>query len=419
MTGTPTDDVEPARAVPEASRFAFRDAVDESLAGIWARPGRSILTTLGVVLGIGALVAVVGISSSAGTQIVADFNELLATTVVVEPARGSDDTPLIALPWDAEDRLMRLNGVVAAGSRTNIDVRGARVRTSSMTDPSGLTEFDLPVVAISPRLFDVMDARLTQGRTFDSGHDSRADPVAVLGPAAAQRLGIVRVDNQPVVFVGDQPFTVVGILDVDGVSRLPSLLSAILIPNGTAKRAGGVESPASLIVATELGAPQQVAREAPVALAPNTPDLIVAAAELDPRALRQRIAENVTSLFVLLGIVALVVGALGIANVTLVSVLERVPEIGLRRALGARRHHIATQFLLESTLLGLVGGLFGSSTGVLTTVAVAISRDWLPVLPPVVPLTAPMVGALVGLVAGAYPARRAATVDPIIALRAG
>jgi ABC-type antimicrobial peptide transport system permease subunit len=124
-------------------------------------------------------------------------------------------------------------------------------------------------------------------------------------------------------------------------------------------------------------------------------------------------------LFLVLGGVSLLVGAIGIANVTLVSVLERVGEIGLRRALGAARRHVAAQFLMESTAMGLVGGIIGASMGVLLVVAISAARTWTPVLDPWVPLAAPLVGALTGLVAGLYPAIRASALEPVEALRAG
>ena len=127
---------------------------------------------------------------------------------------------------------------------------------------------------------------------------------------------------------------------------------------------------------------------------------------------------DLNSLFLLLGGVSLLVGAIGIANVTLVSVLERVGEIGLRRSLGAARRHIAGQFLVESTTLGLVGGILGAALGTLVVVGVAASRTWTPVLEGWVPIGAPLLGAVVGLLSGVYPSVRAAALEPVEALRA-
>jgi ABC-type antimicrobial peptide transport system permease subunit len=129
------------------------------------------------------------------------------------------------------------------------------------------------------------------------------------------------------------------------------------------------------------------------------------------------VQNDLNSLFLLLGGVSLLVGAIGIANVTLVSVLERVGEIGLRRSLGAARRHIAAQFLLESSTLGLIGGIVGASLGTLVIVAVAASRTWTPVLEGWVPLGAPLLGGVVGLLSGLYPALRAAALEPVEALR--
>jgi len=112
-----------------------------------------------------------------------------------------------------------------------------------------------------------------------------------------------------------------------------------------------------------------------------------------------------------------VVGALGIANVTLVTVLERTAEIGLRRALGAGRRHIAAQFLIESMIVGALGGIVGAAGGILGVVAISVARDWTPVLDGRAAAAAPLAGALVGLLAGLYPAGRAAAMQPVDALR--
>jgi macrolide transport system ATP-binding/permease protein len=138
-----------------------------------------------------------------------------------------------------------------------------------------------------------------------------------------------------------------------------------------------------------------------------------------PQTIRAGVRSDLDVLFLMLGGVSLLVGAIGIANVTLVSVMERVGEIGLRRALGATRRHIAAQFLLESTTMGVLGGIFGASAGMLVVVGVATFQTWTPVVDPIVPLLAPVIGGLTGLLAGAYPALRAARLEPVDALRSG
>jgi ABC-type antimicrobial peptide transport system permease subunit len=241
--------------------------------------------------------------------------------------------------------------------------------------------------------------------------------VAVLGSNAAERLDITNVDQQPAIFIGDRQYQVIGILA--SLKRQPSLLGSITIPEGTARSEFGLAAPGSVQVETEVGAVDLVASQAPRSLSPTKPSQLRVAAPPDPELLRGNVKNDLNALFLLLGGVSLIVGALGIANVTLVSVLERVGEIGLRRALGAARRHIAAQFLIESTVMGLLGGIIGTSLGILVVVAVSATREWTPVLDPWIPLAAPMVGALIGLLSGTYPSLRAASMEPVEALRAG
>ena len=403
------------------SRLSLRDLVVESVSALLARPSRSALTAFGTVLGVAALVATLGIAKTAGNQIVTRFDALAATEVVASAAQAGSGfgAPAAAstIPWDAQDRLERLNGVVAAGTWSEVDTGGAMARSVPFTDPLGSYEFTLPVVASSPGLLDAVRGSLVTGRYFDGGHDERADRVAVLGPGAARRLGIDRVDNLPAVFVGERAFAVVGI--IADVERQPSLLNAVIIPDGTAREIYGLTAPAEVHVDTEVGAARLISGQAPIALDPNEPDRIRIDSAPDPIRVRSEVEGDVNAMFIVLGAVALLVGALGIANVTLVSVMERIGEIGLRRAVGASRRHIAGQFLAESTVLGLIGGILGTSAGLLIVVAVSAQRSWTPVLDPWLPFVAPVAGAVVGLVAGVYPATRAARTEPVDALRQG
>ncbi|WP_225859120.1 ABC transporter permease [Streptomyces albicerus] len=192
----------------------------------------------------------------------------------------------------------------------------------------------------------------------------------------------------------------------------------MILPPTTAKGRLGLDLVNRVLINTSLGAAQQVARQSPIALSPNNAEALTVLAPPDLSKARKGVQGDVNGLFLVLGLVSLIVGAIGIANVTLVTVMERIGEIGLRRALGASRRQIAGQFLMESTTVGLLGGVIGAALGMVVVVSVSALKDWTPVLDGRLALGAPVAGALVGLLAGVYPSLRASRMEPVEALRA-
>ncbi|WP_344665171.1 ABC transporter permease [Catenulispora yoronensis] len=402
----------------------------EAIAGLVQRPARTLLTMLGTVLGVGAFVTILGLTSTAGSQISAAFSVLSATQIDIDDtadpaAFAVGNATTYDFPLDADARVEHLNGTVHAGvwwkvqgtesGRPLTVTANPPVSIASETDYQGV---QIDVYTATPEALAAMGPTISQGRAFDDFTAKRGEHVAVLSDSAAQRLGITRLDAQPAVFINGVPYLIVGI--VSDLQRHPELLPGVIIPTTAATVQFGLpqsSSPAHMLIETRLGAAQQVASEVGLALSPEHPERFKIIAPTDPHSLKDHVTESLNTLFLLLAGITLIIGAVGIANTTLVSVLERTSEIGLRRSVGARPRHVAAQFLTESTAIGALGGLIGTSLGIATVVVVAMTRHWTAVLDPATVLPAPLLGAVVGLLAGTYPALRAARIEPVEALR--
>ncbi len=377
--------------------------------GLTARKGRAALSALGVAIGITAMVAVLGLSESSRADLNAQLDALGTNLLVVQPGQdmmGDDAT----LPDSSVEMIARVPTVQSAAATYAVD---ASVRKSDLV-PTAQTS-GIGVAAASLGLDTAVSAELREGRWLDAATGDY--PAVVLGSTAARRLAVGSLDEGVRVWIDGQWFAVVGVLEP--VVLAPELDETALIGLSVAEQLYGDDVPPTRVY-TRVDTDQVAATRALLGrtASPSAPTEVSVSRPSDALEAQAAADASLTTLTLGLGAVALLVGAVGIANVMVISVLERRREIGVRRALGATRAGIGSQFLTESVLLSLLGGLIGGVLGVALTTAFAVHQDWGVVLPWQPVLAGLGCSLLVGTVVGLYPALRAASVPPTEALRA-
>lgn len=391
------------------SRLRATDVFRVGALGLRTRRLRTGLSTLGVAIGIAAMVGVLGLSASSSEDLQAKIRALGTNLLQVQAGQGLGRGTQ-KLPTDAVKMVRRIAPVTAVSSISTVDTTVRRTDAVSKGINGGVSVF-----AVDPQLLSTLNASVSDGTWFNAATSQY--PAVVLGRTAAQTLGIVHVSDQVRVRVGDEWFAVVGILAP--VAAAPGLDRGALIGIDSAQTyiVKDTVVPEIIYVRTEEGAVDDVRTVLAATVNPATPEEVEATRPSDALAAQKAVSSAFTSLFLGLGAVALLVGGIGIANVMVIAVIERRSEIGLRRALGATRAHIRRQFLTEAILLSGAGGVVGVALGALVTAVYASAKHWKIVIPPV-SLVGGLVAALViGAIAGLYPAARAARLPPTEALR--
>jgi putative ABC transport system permease protein len=389
------------------SRLLWRDVAAVGSVGLRTRRLRAGLSALGIAIGIASMVAVLGISESSKADLLAQLDALGTNLLTVTPGQsflGED----AELPETAVGSARHMPTVDSAASVADIAQSVRRSEYIDTQETSGIA-----LQAADTDLLATLDGSMARGRFLDGA--SERYPVVVLGSVAARRLGVRSVGVQ--VAIAGRRFTVGGILR--HLPLAPEIDRAALMGYPVAKRLFGTTRSASMLY---VRADQDRVEQARSLLAPTVdpehPEETDVSRPSDALAARAAAKGAFTSLFLGLGAVALLVGAVGIANVMVISVLERRSEIGLRRALGATRRHVGAQFLSESLLLSALGGLAGAMLGAAVTAGYAASQGWTLVVPPVALGGGIGCALAIGIVAGIYPATRAARLSPTDALRA-
>ena len=390
------------------ARMGPRDILKVGAVGLRTRPLRAFLSSLGIAIGIAAMVSVVGISSSSQAELDRKLDALGTNLLTVTPGQtfGGDDA---VLPNEAESMVARIGPIRSVSAVGEVsDANVYRTDKIAEVETSGVS-----VLAARIGLRSTIGVGIRSG-TWLNAATSRY-PATVLGTKTADRLGISHAGPDTKVLIGGEWFTVVGILRA--ASLAPELDTAAVIGWPVAESLLGFDGhPTTVYTRSDPAQVEQVQSVLGATANPEQPNEVEVSRPSDALAAQEAAGEAFTGLLLGLGAVALVVGGVGVANTMVISVLERRAEIGLRRSLGATRGQVRTQFLAESLLLSALGGVGGAILGTLVTAGYATYQGW----PTVIPAWA-LVGGVVatlgiGSLAGLYPAIRASRLSPTEAL---
>jgi len=402
----------------KGGRLRFDDGLRVASVGLRSRPLRAALSALGIAIGTAAIVGVLGLSASSQAGLIAEINQLGTNMLTVEA--GQSFTGRAAnLPLEAPARITLLDNVQQVADTALM--KDEKVYRNSMIPVANTRGIE--VRATSLNLLSVLNTGVARGDWLNEG--TAGEPVAVLGSVAARQLGIDRVFPDQRIWLGGQWFNVAGILNPSPLA--PDIDASALIGYPAAQKylgyislVGGEEKagpPSTIYVRAATGHEAAVQSLLAQTANPEAPYEVNVSQPSDVLTARAAAAGAFNSLFLGLGVVALIVGAVGVANIMIISVLERRSEIGLRRALGATKNQIRTQFLAESILLAFAGGVVGVLAGAAATAVYASTKGWAIVIP-VEAWSGGIASAIViGAFAGLMPAVRASRMPPAVALR--
>jgi len=376
--------------------------------GLRTRPLRAGLSALGIAIGIAAMVAVLGLAASSQAGLVSEINRLGTNLLTVSNGQNLLGQPA-ELPTTAPAMISRIRAVTGVAATGSVSASVYRTPLIPAVNTNGLS-----VDAATTGLLPVVGSSIAQGRFLNAA--TARLPVAVLGATAARLLGIDRVLPGERIWLGGQWFSVAGI--IRRAVLAPEIDSAVLVGFPAAAAYLGFDKhPSTIYVRSQTSQVPAVHALLGATADPQAPYNVQVSRPSDALVAEADARSALNGLFLGLGAVALLVGGVGIANIMIISVLERRSEIGLRRALGATKGQVRAQFFAEALILSLLGGATGITLGALATVIYAATKNWSVVVPPTAVAGGLGAALAVGAIAGLLPAIRAASLSPTEALR--
>jgi putative ABC transport system permease protein len=396
-----------ATTAPSAARLRPADLARLAVTGLRTRKLRAALSALGIAIGVAAIVAVLGLSSSSSAGLLAEIAKLGTNLLTVQNGQNLFGGTA-ELPKASPGMVARLSGVTAVQDTGSLSVNVYRSPLIPTIDTNALT-----VDASSLGLPSVVGTSVAEGTYLNAA--TAREPVAVLGAAAAQRLGIDKVWSGERIWLDNQWFYVVGILRP--ATLAPEIDSSVLVGYPAAEKYLHFNGhPSTIYLRAKTSQVNAVDNLLAAQANPQNPAEVTVSQPSSSLTAQADAKGAFDTLFLGLGAVALLVGAVGVANIMVISVLERRSEIGLRRALGATKGHIRIQFLSEAVLLALIGGVVGVAAGSLATAIYAHAKGWSTVIPVAAWAGGIAAALVIGALAGLWPALRAARLSPTEAL---
>lgn len=390
-----------------------RDLLGVAWSGLKARKVRTLLIMLGPVIGVAAMVSAVGLTESAKGALQAQLSKL-GTNLIIAQAGGTFGSQNPTFPKDAVERVENVSTVISAAATANLSgVVALPIQGAS----NYYQAFPAPIRAAGDNLPQVLGVPLVEGRWLNSADAQLHLHSVVLGEGIAKQYGYLPGEIRTIQLNGSN-FGVVGVLGP--VALDPTLDNAAFITEWAAKNVlGSSGRPNEVYIRADAGTTQATADAIPTAISLGGPDQVSTQVPSDALQAQAQANKTLQEVALLAGLLALIVGGIGIANVMSISVIQRSAEIGIRRAIGHSRAKIGTQFLLESLFVGVLGGFVGALLGVGIVDSVSALANWVVVINYAqIPLWMGL-ALIVSIIAGLYPSIKAARLEPLETLRLG